>query len=62
MQLAFTPTFGSGNGTGASPNGLVAMVDIPATNCPAGTEASVYVSNAAGAPANLDFTVIFGGF
>lgn len=62
VQLAFNPTFGSGNGTGASANGTVAMVDIPATNCPAGTEASVYVSDAAGAPGQDDFTVIFGGF
>jgi hypothetical protein len=62
LDLAFSPTFGTGDGTGASVNGSVAMVDIPATNCPAGTDASVYVSNAAGTPTNQSFTVLLGGF
>ena len=63
VDVSFTPAFGSGNGTGASSNGTVAMVDIPATNCAAslpGADASVYVSNAAGASSNDDFTVLFG--
>jgi hypothetical protein len=63
VDVSFTPAFGTGNGTGASQNGTVAMVDIPATNCNAslpGADASVYVSNAAGASANDDFTVLFG--
>jgi hypothetical protein len=63
IDVAFTPAFGSGNGTGASVNGTVAMVDIPATNCNAslpGADASVYVSNAAGTSTNDDFTVLFG--
>ena len=64
VDVSFTPAFGSGNGTGASSNGTVlAMVDIPATNCAAslpGADASVYVSNAACASSNDDFTVLFG--
>jgi hypothetical protein len=63
VDVAFTPAFGSGNGTGASLNGTVAMVDIPATNCNAslpGADATVYVSNAAGSPGADDFTVLFG--
>jgi hypothetical protein len=62
VDLSFAPTFGSGNGTGASGVGVTANVDIPATNCPAGTEATVYVADAAGTFINDDFTVLFGGF
>lgn len=63
VDVAFTPAFGTGNGTGASVNGTVAMVDIPATNCGVslpGADATVYVSNAAGTTVNEDFTVLFG--
>ena len=63
VDVAFAPAFGSGNGTGASLNGTVAMVDIPATNCGASlpdADATVYVSNAAGSPGADDFTVLFG--
>jgi hypothetical protein len=62
VDLAFSPTFGSANGTGTSQVGLTANVDIPATGCPAGTDASVYVENESGALVNDDFTVIFGSF
>jgi hypothetical protein len=63
VDLAFTPAFGTGNGTGASGVGTTAMVDIPATNCNVslpGADATVYVFNAAGTFTNDDFTVLFG--
>jgi hypothetical protein len=65
IKLAFDPSFGTGDGTGASGNGTVAMVDIPATNCGTalpGASATVYVANGAGTSINDDFTVLFGGF
>lgn len=62
MQLAFNPTWGEGGATGASSPGTTAQVDIPATNCPAGTEATVYVLNATGTFLDDDFTVILGSF
>jgi hypothetical protein len=65
IKLAFDPTFGTGDGTGASGNGTVAMFDIPATNCGTalpGASATVYVANGAGTSINDDFTVLFGGF
>jgi len=62
IQLAFTPTFGDGGATGQSSGGTVVQVDIPATNCPAGTEATAYVIDGANASANDDFTVLFGSF
>jgi hypothetical protein len=65
IKLSFTPTFGTGDGTGASGFGTTAMVDIPATNCATalpGASATVYVANGAGTATNDDFTVLFGGF
>ena len=62
LQLAFSPTWGQGSGTGASSTGTTAQVDIPATNCPAGTEATVYVLDEAGSFLDDDFQVVFGGF
>src|SRR4051794_30803487 len=63
LQLAFNPTFGSADTTGASGTHTNAGADIPETNCPAGTEATVYVTDTiSGAFLDDDFTVIFGGF
>ena len=65
IKLSFTPTFGTGDGTGASGFGSTAMVDIPATNCATalpGASATVYTANGAGAATNEAFTVLFGGF
>jgi hypothetical protein len=61
FDLAFTPTFAQGSGTGASTLGLIVQPDIPATNCP-GADASVYLSDDTGTFVNDDFQVLFGSF
>ncbi|HKB20905.1 MAG TPA: hypothetical protein VKC65_07810 [Gaiellaceae bacterium] len=62
VDLAFTPTFAEGSATGASGVGLNVQPDIPATNCPAGTDATVYLISNANAFINDDFQVLFGAF
>jgi hypothetical protein len=62
IELSFTPTFAEGSATGDSVGGLAVQPDIPATNCPAGTEATVYLANNAGSAINDDFQVLFGSF
>ena len=62
LDLAFTPSFAQISGTGASGTHVHFLVDIPESNCPPTSEATVYVTNNTGTFINDDFQVLFGGF